>query len=120
MNEPTTIPTMPALPSTAVAIHVAIDGRIDHDIMAYARLTLESAIRSCRGRISRAEVRLVRYPDPALPQPVVARANLNVDGRLLQIHALGTDTRRAVDDLGEAVHEQLGQLRPSDPSRLNG
>jgi hypothetical protein len=91
-------------------IHVATDGRIHRDIKPYARLTLEAAIRPSLARISRAEVRIVRYPDPALPQPVVARANLNVDGRLLQVHTLGTDTRRAVDDLGVAVHRALAEV----------
>lgn len=97
--------------SAVLDIHVATDGRIHRDIKPYARLTLESAIRTWRDRISRAEVRIVRYPDPALPQPVVARANLNVDGRLLQVHVLGSDSRRAVDDLGDAVHRALAGVR---------
>lgn len=110
MDQSRTKSTCPDPAPEAVPIHVATDGRIHCEIKPYARLTLESAIHACRSRISRAEVRIVRYPDPALPQPVVARANLNVDGRLIQIHTLGSDTRRAVTDLGEAVHQALGQL----------
>jgi hypothetical protein len=97
--------------SPELEVDVTTDGRFESETEHYARTRIEAAASSCARSIHRAEVRIIRYPDPLLPQPVVARANLNVEGHLLQAHALGTDVRRTIDDLHDAV---CGALNESD------
>jgi ribosome-associated translation inhibitor RaiA len=56
-----------------------------------------------------ARVKLSRHRDPAVPRPVVAQANLDVDGRLVRAQVHAETAREAVDLLAARLRRRLGR-----------
>lgn len=56
-----------------------------------------------------AHVKLLRHGDPAVWRPVVAQANLDVQGRLVRAQAEGVTAREAIDRLAARLRHQLGR-----------
>jgi ribosome-associated translation inhibitor RaiA len=54
-----------------------------------------------------ARVKLSRHRDPAVPRPVVAQANLDVDGRLVRAQVQAETAREAVDLLAARLRRRL-------------
>ncbi|MCV7279351.1 HPF/RaiA family ribosome-associated protein [Mycolicibacterium flavescens] len=73
----------------------------------YARTTVEELSRFAHRPLSHAHVKLTRHGDPDLERPVIAQANLDVDGRLVRAQAQGDTAREAIDRLGERLRRQL-------------
>jgi ribosome-associated translation inhibitor RaiA len=57
-----------------------------------------------------ARVRLSRHADPAVSRPVVAQANLDVNGRLVRAQVEGNTAREAVDRLEARLRNQLERV----------
>ncbi|MBF6175617.1 sigma 54 modulation/S30EA ribosomal C-terminal domain-containing protein [Nocardia blacklockiae] len=77
----------------------------------YAREKVTRTLRSARGPVLSARVRLTRYRDPALERPVVAQANANVGGRDVRVQVTAPGDREATDLLTARLHTRLGRLR---------
>ncbi len=65
------------------------------------RDTHEPVLFSCVG--------LTRHRDPAAPYPVVAQANLDLAGRILQVRAGASTPGEAVDLLAEQLRHRLDE-----------
>jgi len=57
-----------------------------------------------------ARVRLSRHADPAVSRPVVAQANLDVNGRLVRAQVEGNTAREAVDRLEARLRNRLERV----------
>lgn len=102
-----------------LAVDVSLDGHFAPDVPEYAKRKIRAAAKHCSGPILRASVRLIRYSDPALPRPVVSRATLNVNGRMVRVQTAAASARAGLDALQESLHNALGHLdrQPRHPHR---
>lgn len=57
-----------------------------------------------------ARVKLSRHPDPAVERPVIAQANLDVDGRLVRAQVAGATAREAIDRLEARLRHRLDRI----------
>ena len=57
-----------------------------------------------------ARVKLTRLADPAVPRPVVAQGNLDVNGRLVRAQAAGTTAQEAIDRLEARLRRRLERV----------
>ncbi|WP_343576849.1 HPF/RaiA family ribosome-associated protein [Mycobacterium sp.] len=76
-----------------------IDDYVQEKIGGLSRLT--------RQPVLHARVRLSRHADPAVARPVVAQANLDVNGRLVRAQVEGETAREAVDRLEARLRRRL-------------
>jgi ribosome-associated translation inhibitor RaiA len=66
-----------------------------------------------------ARVRLSRHADPAVADPVVAQANLDVNGRLVRAQVEGETAREAVDRLEARLRHRLERVAERSEARGN-
>lgn len=76
----------------------------------YARTKIGELGRYTSRPVLRARVKLSRHRDPAVPRPVVAQANLDVDGRLVRAQVQAETGREAVDLLVERLRRRLERI----------
>lgn len=76
----------------------------------YARDKIGQLGRLTRRPVLYARVRLTKHPGPAVDRPVVAQANLDVDGRLLRARADGVTAREAIDRLDARLRNRLERV----------
>lgn len=86
----------------------------------YARTKIEDLRRFLHRPLLHAHVKLTRHGDPALERPVVAQANLDVDGRLVRAEAEGETARDAIDRLGERLQRRLRRAADHWQARRDG
>jgi ribosome-associated translation inhibitor RaiA len=79
-----------------------IDDYVQEKIGGLSRLTHQPVLH--------ARVRLSRHADPAVARPVVAQANLNVNGRLVRAQVDGESAREAVDRLEARLRHRLERV----------
>jgi hypothetical protein len=91
-------------------VEVTEDGQFAPEIRVYAQQKVRAASRSCDAPILRAFVRLVRYTDPALPRPVVARATVNVNGRFVRVQTTAAEPRTGLDALERELRKALNDV----------
>jgi hypothetical protein len=65
----------------------------------YARDKIGALGRLSHEPVLHARVKLTRQPDPAVARPVIAQANLDVNGRLVRVEVDGATAREAIDKL---------------------
>lgn len=78
----------------------------------------EDYVRSKIGRLGHlahqpvlhAHVKLSRHADPAVTHPVIAQANLDVNGRLVRAQVAGFDERDAIDRLEARLRRRLDRV----------
>ena len=73
----------------------------------YARSKIGGLGRLTHRPVLYARVKLTRHPDPAVERPVVAQANLDVDGRLVRVQVEGVNAREAIDRLEARLRRRL-------------
>ena len=73
----------------------------------YARTKVGGLGRLTHRPVLYARVKLTRHPDPAVERPVVAQANLDVDGRLVRVQVEGVTAREAIDRLEARLRHRL-------------
>ncbi|OBH30207.1 integrase [Mycobacterium sp. E342] len=73
----------------------------------YARSKVGELTRYASRPVRHARVRLTRHRDPAVQRPVVAQANLDVDGRPVRAQVQADTAREAVDLLAARLHRRL-------------
>ena len=92
-----------------VDVEVSTHGRLSTDAVEYARSKVTDLGRLTDRPVLRARVRLTRHGDPAVERPVVAQANMDVDGRLVRAQADGTTAHEAVDRLEQRLRRSLAR-----------
>jgi ribosome-associated translation inhibitor RaiA len=89
------------------------------DVITHGQLTgIDDYVQEKIGGLSRlahqpvlhARVRLSRHADPAMARPVVAQANLDVNGRLVRAQVQGETAREAVDRLEARLRHRLERV----------
>ncbi|MGZ4482647.1 MAG: sigma 54 modulation/S30EA ribosomal C-terminal domain-containing protein, partial [Gaiellales bacterium] len=66
-----------------------------------------------------ARVRLRRDADPALQRPAIAKASLDVNGRLVRAHVAAAGMHEAIDILEERMRRRLDELARRDEGRYH-
>ncbi|MGZ5390556.1 MAG: ribosome hibernation promotion factor [Mycobacterium sp.] len=74
----------------------------------YARSKIGRLAKLSHRPVLHAHVKLAKHRDPAVFRPVVAQANLDVQGRLVRAQAEGVTAREAIDRLAARLRHQLG------------
>ena len=94
-------------PNTSTPVQIQVSGDTTPDIAAYAERRLREVLGGTRFPVLHARMRITRYTDPALPRPVVAQANLDVNGRFLRAQLSAPTAREAVDLLHDRLRHRL-------------
>jgi hypothetical protein len=98
-------PDLPDLLDVDVTTHGRLPGAAE-----YARQKIGALGRLTHRPVLHARVRLTKCDDPALELPVIAQANLDVEGRVVRAQvAAGTD-REAIDRLQARLRQRLEQV----------
>lgn len=86
-----------------------IDAYVQDKIGGLSRLTHQPVLH--------ARVRLSKHADPAVDHPVVAQANLDVNGRIVRAHVQGETAREAVDRLEARLRHRLERVAERQETR---
>lgn len=112
---------LPAAPVVEVTTRGQLPGIDD-----YAREKIGGLTRLTRQPVLHARVRVSKHADPAVVCPVVAQANLDVNGRQVRAQVQGATAREAIDRLEARLRHRLerfathwearrGQVPSADP-----
>lgn len=120
-------------------IVVELRGEFGSDLVDYARDKVTVALTHTGRALLWGQVRIVRHPDPARERPIDVHANLDLDGRTVQVHASAARPQEAVDLLVKRLAHRLerishdrdhgagsrttprnGDAREADPVRTSG
>ena len=93
---------LPADLDVDVTTHGRLPGAAD-----YARSKIGGLGRLTHRPVLYARVKLTRHPDPTVERPVLAQANLDVDGRLVRVQVEGVTAREAIDGLESRLRHRL-------------
>jgi hypothetical protein len=96
--------------SDMTPVQVQVAGDTTPDIAAYAERRLRETFQDTRFPVLHARIRITRYPDPALARPVIAQANLDLNGRLVRARLSAPTAREAVDLLRDRLRQRLQHL----------
>ena len=88
-------------------VDVTTHGRLPGAAADYARDKIGGLAKFTRRPVLYARVRLSRHADPAVARPVVAQANLDVDGRPVRAQVDGATAREAIDLLEARLKRRL-------------
>lgn len=98
-----------------VTTHGRLPGAAD-----YARCKIGGLRRYTKRRLSHAHVRLTAHTDPSVERPVVAQANLDLDGRLVRAQADGSTANEAIDRLEARLRQRLERISDHWEARRGG
>ncbi|MGZ4506092.1 MAG: ribosome hibernation promotion factor [Blastococcus sp.] len=102
--------------AATVPIEVQVTGQAPPDTAAYAEDRVRAALGVAHRPVLHARVRVTRHPDPSLERPVVASANVDVDGRFVRAQVAAPTAQEAVD----LLHDRLQQRLRHDLQRAVG
>ncbi|HZE17383.1 MAG TPA: sigma 54 modulation/S30EA ribosomal C-terminal domain-containing protein [Mycobacterium sp.] len=86
----------------------------------YARRKVSGLGRVTRRPVLFARVKLTKHFDPALARPVIAQANVDVDGRLVRAQVEGVSAREAIDRLEARLRQRLERVAEHWEARRGG
>jgi ribosome-associated translation inhibitor RaiA len=86
----------------------------------YARQKIGELGRLTHRPVLHARVRLSAHRDTAVERPVLAQANLDVDGRLVRAQVQGVTAREAVDQLEARLRHRLERVAEHREARRGG
>lgn len=95
----------PMMTDVEVTTHGALPGAED-----YARDKIGKLAHVAHRPVLFAKVKLTRHGDPAVPRPVVAQANLDVNGRHVRAQAEAVSAREAIDRLADRLRRRLERV----------
>lgn len=98
-----------------VTTHGALPGAED-----YARDKIGRLTHLAHRPVLQARVKLSQHGDPAVSRPVVAQANLNINGRPVRAEAEGISAREAIDRLEDRLRRRLERLQRFWQARPGG
>ena len=93
---------LPSVFDVDVTTHGELPGAAD-----YARSKIGALGRLTHRPVLHAHVKLTKHADPAVERPVVAQANLDVDGRLVRAQVEDATAREAIDRLAARLRHRL-------------
>ncbi|MFB9905415.1 ribosome hibernation promotion factor [Allokutzneria oryzae] len=96
--------------STPAGIRITIDENVLPGTADYARDKIGALLHLAHRPVLFARVRVSRHGDPAVSRPVVAQANLDVNGRLVRAQAVGESSWEAVDRLEARLRHRLERV----------
>lgn len=105
--------------ATTFDVDVTISGQLP-GAAEYVRKKIGGLGRFAHHRVLHARVRLTRHADPAVKRPVVAQANLDVDGRPVRAQALGDTAHEAIDRLETRLRSRLQRAAGREDFRRIG
>ncbi|MFZ2177175.1 MAG: HPF/RaiA family ribosome-associated protein [Rhodococcus sp. (in: high G+C Gram-positive bacteria)] len=106
----------PSEPETTFDIDVTTHGH-HPGAEDYVRYKIGGLGRLAHEPILSARVKVSKHPDPAVERPVVAQANLDVNGRPVRAQVEATNTREAVDRLEARLRHRLERIAEHWESR---
>lgn len=103
----------------------------DLDVKVTTSGELAGAVEYARAKIGRlgrvadrpvlaARVRLTKHADPAVERPVIAQANLDLEGRLVRAQVEGATAHEAIDRLDGRLRRRLERLAGQRAARRRG
>jgi hypothetical protein len=95
--------------ATPVVVQVA--GPHAEDLVGFVEDKVRTALGHSRDPVLHARVRIDRHYDPAVEQPVTARASVDVNGRLVRVRVRARTDREAVDLLRDRLRHRLERDR---------
>lgn len=101
-------------------IRITVDENVTPGTADYARNKIGALLHLAHRPVLSARVRVTRHGDPAVPYPVVAQANINVNGRLVRAQAEGETSREAVDRLAARLRHRLERVARHWEARRGG
>lgn len=107
---------MTNLHATDVPVKTEVVGDRHPGIEEYAQKRVRAALRAVHRPVLHVRVRITHHEDPAVARPVVAQAEVDVNGRLVLARATGTTGLEAVD----LLHDRLRRRLERDRSRSGG
>jgi hypothetical protein len=96
---------LPSVFDVAVTTHGELPGAAE-----YARDKIGGLGRLTHRPVLGARVRLTRHHDPAVQRPVIAQANLDVDGLPVRVQVAGRTAREAIDHLESRLRHRLERI----------
>jgi hypothetical protein len=91
-------------------LRISADRNVSAAGAAYAREKICDALDYAPEPVLSARVRLTGHTDPAATNPIVAQANVNMDGRAVRVQIAAATTREAVDLLEARLKARLQRL----------
>lgn len=89
------------------AIDVVVRGEVPNAAVAYAREKVARMASLLDEPLLHARLKLTRLADPAVKRPVLAQANLDVNGELVRAHVRGHEPWEAADLLERRLRDRL-------------
>ncbi|WP_438310190.1 sigma 54 modulation/S30EA ribosomal C-terminal domain-containing protein [Streptomyces sp. HUAS TT3] len=109
---------MKRTPSQPLAdVQVETRGGVSAEDTAYARDKVRAVFGQAPGPVLFARVKLTRFANPAMERPVMAQANLDVNGRPARAHVAGTNATEAADLLRERLKGALARMAEQQEAR---
>lgn len=96
---------------SAVPIEVQVTADPNPHLAEYAERRVREVFRYAHGPVLHARVRVARHADPALDRPVIAQANLDVDGRWVRAQIAAASAQEAVDLLHDRLRHRLQHVQ---------
>ncbi|MET9883364.1 sigma 54 modulation/S30EA ribosomal C-terminal domain-containing protein [Streptomyces sp. NPDC006430] len=93
-----------------VDVQVETRGGVSAEDTAYARDKVRAVFGQAPGPVLFARVRLTRFANPAMERPVVAQANLDVNGKPARAHVAGVSVTEAADLLRDRLGGVLARM----------
>lgn len=90
-------------------VHVAVEG-LPPSTADYARRKIGALLEQAHEPVLFTRVRLTRHRNPAMECPVVAQANLDVNGRLIRAQVAAPTATEAVDALDTRLRSRLERV----------
>lgn len=97
-------------PPPAFDVRVTVHGVVPPESADYARARVSRAVADGSVPVRSARVRLTRHWHPAAPLPVVAQANVDVNGWFARVQVQGPSAEQAVDRLQARLRQRLSRI----------
>jgi ribosome-associated translation inhibitor RaiA len=101
------------IPDVVVRSH----GAVSDDERAYAHDKVARAVEQAPAPVLHSKVDLVRHADPSRERPVFAKAELDVNGRVVRAHAAAPTAIEAVDAVDARLRERIEHFAHVEESR---
>jgi hypothetical protein len=89
---------------------VELRGNIADDLVEYTRIKIGAVLARTGRPVHHSHIRVTKHADPARERPVVAQANVDLDGRLVHVDVDATKPREAVDLLVDTLAHRLEKI----------
>jgi hypothetical protein len=88
-------------------VEIVIRGDLPPDVAGYAHRKIVGLLERLGDRVLHARIRLTGHPNPSTVRPVRARANLDVNGRMVYAQVAAVTGNEAIDLLVQRLRHRL-------------